>query len=142
MKKITKILLSSCLLTTLFSGCSKQDAKPLCRVVTGVEISCQHQDVQIRRHYTDTEKMEYVLIYLRLLKPLGRPDADPNTINADVYEITLELSDGNKKHYLQKDHRYFLKDTGTWQSISPEQAEGLYRLMRKIPGDRLSLLTF
>ncbi len=136
MKKIT-ILLLCCFCAVLFGGCDKTDNTPICRVVTGVEINCQHEDVHIRRYYTDTEKMEYVLIYLRLLEPMGHPAKNPDTVDAEVYEITLQLSDGNRKIYRQKDHRYLSANSGPWQSITPEQAEGLYRLMRKIPGDRI-----
>ncbi len=136
MKKFAKLFfISFCV--ALLGGCEKTEVKPICRVVTGVEISCQHEDVQIRRHYTDTEKMEYVLIYLRLLNPMGRPGINPETVDADVYRITLQLSDGSQKVYLQKDHRYLALQEGPWQTIAPEQAEGLYRLMRKIPSDRL-----
>lgn len=134
MKKLFVFLL---FLIFLLCGCQKKPAAPVCRVVTGVEITCQHEDVQIRKAYTDMEKMEYVLLYLRLLKPLGKPKTAPSAVNADLYEITLQLSDGSRKIYRQKDHRYFAVDQAPWQEIAPEQAEGLYRLMRKIPDDRI-----
>lgn len=137
MKKKLKLWIPLLFCAFLLSGSAKEIRGPLCRVVTGVEIACQHKDVHIKRHYTDSDKMEYVLIYLRLLEPVGKPETDPGSVSADVYEITLQLSDGNKKHYKQKDHRYLCRDDGPWQAIAPEQAEGLYRLMRKLPSDRI-----
>ena len=137
MKRFLQFLLLSGICVFLLCGCEAKRNAPIFRVVTGVEITCQHEDVQIHRTYTDMQKMEYVLLYLRLLKPLGKPKTDPGAINADVYEITLQLSDGSQKVYKQKDHRYLATDATPWQEIAPEQAEGLYRLMRKIPDDRI-----
>jgi hypothetical protein len=137
MRKFFKLSLLSAICVFLLLGCSAKRKAPVFRVVTGVEITCQHKDVQIRRAYTDMEKMEYVLLYLRLLKPMGRPQLDPDAADGDIYEITLRLSDGSQKHYRQKDHRYLAVGSAPWQEISPEQAEGLYRLMRKIPNDTL-----
>lgn len=136
MKKFLKLILSV-FSALILSGCSQKEAVPLCRVVTQVDIFCQHEDVQIRRHYTDSQKMEYVLLYLRHLKPKGIPATDPDTVDADVYNITLLLSDGNEKAYKQKDHRYLYTDTRSWRTIDPEQAAGLYQLMLKIPSDQM-----
>ncbi len=136
MKKFTGLFLLFCFIALTFSGCGRnKTADPLCRVVTGVDIFCQHENVQIRRHYTDTQKMEWVLIYLRLLKPRSNPKTDPESIDADVYNITLHFSDSTKKTYRQKDHRYLSKDAGPWQTIDPGKAAGLYALMRYVPSD-------
>ena len=137
MKRFLKLFFVTSLSALFMGGCAKVQKEAVFRVVTGVEISCQKEDVQIFRSYTDTEKMEYVLLYLRLLKPLGRPTVDPTTVDADIYEITLQLSDGARKVYRQKDHRYLSADSGFWLTIDPAQAEGLYRLMRNIPGDKI-----
>ncbi|MBR4863784.1 MAG: hypothetical protein IKU07_04345 [Oscillospiraceae bacterium] len=142
MKKIFCFSLLSAICIFLLSGCASKNTAPIVRVVTGVEITCQHKDVQIRRAYTDMQKMEYVLLYLRLLEPIGRPKTDPGAVSGDVYEITLQLSDGSKKVYKQKDHRYLAAGKAPWQEIAPEQAEGLYRLMRKIPDDTVQQQDF
>lgn len=137
MKKQIKLFMLICFSVITLSGCRKNNADPdpLCRVVTQVDIFCQHEDVQIRRHYTDTQKMEWVLLYLRLLKPRGRPETDPDSIDADIYEITLHFSDSTRRVYRQKDHRYLAKDAHPWQRIDPGQAAGLYALMRHVPSD-------
>ena len=137
MKKICKLVFGLCFFVILLSGCTAKGTQPLCRVVTQVDISCQKEDVQIRRHYTDSQKMEYVLLYLRLLKPLGTPDTDPDQVDADVYEITVQLSDGEQKIYRQKDHRYLSQSGHPWKTIDPAQAAGLYQLMRQLPSDSL-----
>ena len=81
--------------------------------------------------------MGSVLIYLRLLKPFGKPEKDPDTVDADIYEITVQLSDGNKRVYRQKAHRYFSRGQQQWERIDPERAAGLYTLMRQLPSDAL-----
>lgn len=137
MKKAVKMFLICCLSAIIMCGCGVNHAPPapLCRVVTQVDISCRTKHMLIQRHYTNPDKMEYVLLYLRLLNPRGKPDTDPDQINKDVYEITVHLSDGSKKLYRQKAHRYFSRDSRPWETIDPAQAAGLYLLMQKLPSD-------
>ena len=136
MKKTIKWILIFCACCFIFPGCTNDTPKKaLCRVVTGVDITCKKEDLLIRRHYTDTKKMEAVLLYLRLLDPQGIPDSDPQTSKKDIYRITLHLSDGNQKVYRQTAHRYFSANNGSWKCIDPKKAAGLYTLMRKLPDD-------
>lgn len=136
MKKAIKILILLCFSVFLLCGCGQDTpAKPLCRVVTGVDISFRHEDMHLQRHYTDTQKMESVLLYLRLLKPLGKPESIPETADRDVYEITVHLSDGDTRIFRQKAHRYLSVPDRPWQLIDPGQAVGLYQLMRHYPSD-------
>ncbi len=121
------------LICLCLSGCQTQ--QPLCRVVTRVDIACEHDGIPIRRVYTDTKKMEAVLLYMRLLRPKGVPQADPEAVDADVYEITVSLSDGQQHIYRQKAHRYFQEAASLWESIAPEKAAGLYSLMRHYESD-------
>ncbi len=132
MKRFLKIL---CLIPVLLCGCGKKAVRPVAQVVTGVDISCQYEDVQILRHYTKSPKMEYALLYLRLLEPGKPPEIDPDTLDDEIFEITVTLSDNSQQVYRQKAHRYFSKNGRPWQTIDPEQAAGLYRLMAKIPSD-------
>ncbi len=137
MKKIIKLLILFCFSAIIMSGCSANHAQtqPLTRVVTQVDISCRKENMLIQRHYTDSQKMEYVLLYLRLLKPFGKPDTDPDALEKDIYEITVSLSDGSRRIYRQKAHKYFSWDSRPWQMINPAQASGLYALMEHLPSD-------
>lgn len=134
MKKKKCIFLITCLWALALFGC-RSTPRVQCRYVTAVDITCDHGDAPIRRHYTDTEKMEAVLIYLRLLQPGGAPAKDPDAVDADVYEITVSLSDGHHRVYQQKDHRFFRNLTGGWQTVSPGHCHGLYTLMRNYESD-------
>lgn len=136
MKRLWKsfFIVSFCL---IMSGCGriKPPVLPLCRVVTQVDIFCQKDNMVIHRHYTKQIKMESVLLYLRLLKPSGRPDTDPDSVAREIYEITVHFSDGQKKMYRQKAHRYLSVDNNPWKAIDPAQAAQLYALMQHYPSD-------
>ena len=136
MKK--KILLFVFVLFSALSltGCSNVHAKkPQYRVVTGVDISCRHRDVIIQRHYTDSEKMESVLNYLRFAVDGKKPERDPNSVDAEVFQIRVQLSDGQSHIYEQKDHRYFRKYQQGWTALDPMHAAKLYALLRQYEND-------
>ena len=134
MKKFVRLLILFCFSAVIMSGCVRKNA-PHTRVVTQVDISCRQENYALHRHYTDPQKMEYVLLYLRLLKPEGRADSPPALTSQDLYEIKISMSDGTQRNYRQLAHRYFRKDTGPWELIDPKQAAGLYFLMQKLPSD-------
>ena len=134
MKKFAKLLILLAFSASILSGCAKKATVPY-RAVTEIDISFRYEDMHLQRHYTQTEKMESVLLYLRLLKPLGKPDADPEQILQDSYEITVRFSDGSTKFYRQKAHRFLCVQDHPWIRIDPGQASGLYALMRHYPSD-------
>lgn len=137
MKKNLKLFLLFFFTAFIVSGCRANNTPvPLCRVVTGVDISCRQEHMLIRRHYTDHKKMQSVLLYLRLLDTQTASGVDPARIHDDVYEITVHLSDGNQHVYRQAAHRYFRRGSQPWQVIDPAQAAQLYSLMRQFPSDQ------
>ncbi len=137
MKHAAKLFVLFCFTAITLSGCKNNDASLSTgyRVVTQVDIACRHEETLVTRHYTEAKKMESVLLYLRLLKPLGKPESDPELLDREVFEITVSLSDGTRKHYRQKAHRYITRENRPWEVIDPAQAYGLYALMRHYPSD-------
>lgn len=135
MNKYWKLLILFCF-STVLSGCisEKPAPQPLCKVVTQVDITCQQKDMLIHRHYTDSQKMQFVLLYLRLLNPRHTSQPVPEQTE-DLYEIRILFSNGSQRVYRQKFHRYLSRDDAPWQTISPQQAAGLYTLMRALPSD-------
>ena len=104
------------------------------RAVTHVDIITEHNRELIRRHYSTPEKMRPVLLYLRLLKPYGKP-VEVDEAAGDVYLISISLSDGTRHYYRQASHKYLSKENGPWKSIDPGQAAQLYNILRKLPSD-------
>ena len=134
-RKIFPLFLLCCCLVFL-PGCKGASSpNALCRVVTQVDITGREKDVSIHRRYTDTQKMQWVLIYLRTLKPGIKPQFPPEDALGETYEISLKFSDGSEKIYRQADHRFLSQDFHPWQSIAPGRAAGLYALMRAFPSD-------
>ena len=133
MKKAVKLwcLLFSCIL--LLSGCAKKETSAY-RVVTAVDISFRYEDMLLQRHYTQSDKVESVLLYLRLLKPLGKTTV-PTGNDRDLYHITVLFSDGSTKQYQQRAHRFLNRREHIWEIIDPGYAANLYALMRHYPSD-------
>ena len=136
MKKFAVFFAFLCLCSVILCGCSRNHSKPVYRAVTQVDIVTNYQNQQIRRHYNTPEKMRPVLLYLRLLKPYGKPVAIDETAS-DVYWIRISLSDGEKHYYRQVSHRFLSRQNGPFKAIDPGQASQLYAIMQELPSDIL-----
>lgn len=135
MKQFAKVFALICFCVSIMCGCRQNKTqKPIFRAVTQVDIVTEYEDRLIHRHYNTPEKMRPVLLYLRLLKPSGKPvqlDGDAD----DVYLISISLSDGAQHYYRQASHRYLSKENGPFKSIDPGQAAQLYSILRELPSD-------
>ena len=123
----------------LLCGCSRLDpvspSLPVCRVVTGIDISYENGPIRVRRSYTASEKMQQVLNYLRIIDPYGPPEEDPETATGSSFRITLSYSDGCEKVYLQKADRFMKTDGGEWKRIDPKRARELSRILGQTESD-------
>lgn len=133
MKRTGTLFVLFCFCAVMLCGCSRTQAKPVYRAVTHVDIVTKYENQLIRRHYSTPEKMRPVLLYLRLLKPYGKPVQVEET--EDVYLISISLSDGQRHYYRQASHKYLSKENGPWKSIDPAQAAQLYSILRELPSD-------
>ena len=136
MGKIAKIFCFAVAASLVLTGCKAEKVTPGSRVVTGVQVTFQEEDAQLFRHYTQEQKMEYVLLYLRLLKKDGIAEPQPDTARRE-YCITVTHADGSCAVYRQRAHRYFSVDGRPWENIAPAQAAELYRILRYVPSDGL-----
>lgn len=134
MKKILVLFVVFCFPALFLTGCKKQTIPPY-NLATGIEVTCQHKDVLIRRNYTSQEKMKAVLTYLRVLNPRGLAETDPVSLNKDIYKIRVQLSDGQTHTYKQTAHQYFKGHGKPWMHISAEDAVGLYAIMARYESD-------
>ena len=136
MKKCVSFLMVLFIPVLFFSDLRKHppDNRPVCRVVTQVDITSVQERAQIHRRYTDPAKMEWALIWLRLCKPQYTRQPSSEHLG-DIYEIRLQFSDGSHRLYRQTSHRYLSRDGGLWKAIEPSHATGLYTLMRTFPSD-------
>lgn len=121
MKKWFLLLLTSLLLL----GCSNIDreepGRP--RVVTRIQASYDSSTMSLRRDYTDAEKMQAVLTYLRCLGPYGSAAPDTETAADPRVHIRLHYSDNTVKDYVQLSDQYLQIDGGAWQQIPVDRAQ-------------------
>ncbi len=133
MKKLWTLVLLASLLC--LGGCFPQpepSAGP--RMVTAITVTKLEDGDAHRFHYTNGEKLEVILEYLRFVDPYGRPDADPETVPGVEYRIELHYKDGASRTYRQKADRYLMTD-GTWKTIKAADGEFLGLILEGMPGD-------
>ena len=135
MGKFWKCFLITLVCMLMMCSCGKAHTPPVYEVVTGVDVVTARDGQLLRRHYTTSEKMRPVLLYLRMLKhsPLFEPIEEPE--GEDIFLICVELTGGKKRYYRQAKHRYFSFEGGPWRSIDPGKAVGLYRILERFPSD-------
>lgn len=108
------------------------------RLVTRIQISGVHEDAPVEVVYTQPQKMETILYYLRSLKSLGRARTDPERIMGDHFKITVTRSDGTSGVYFQQANRFLSRNYLPWQSVDPQRAALLYPLLMSMPPDQSS----
>ncbi len=107
-------------------------AQPL-RVVTQVDVTVRRNEESWQRHYTQPEKAQAVLNYLRLLKYRGT--ADPEEATAASFEIQVLFSNSSQKTFFQQGDSHLRRDGGPWEKIDPEQGCKLLPLLERLPSD-------
>lgn len=128
--KRTVILLIVCV---LLCGCKKEEKVPEHRVVTGVQVEYHQGERVLRRSYHKTENVQFMLNYLRILKPFG--PVIPEEGSADSCQITLQYSHGPDSVYLQRGNSYLCRNGGDWESIDKTRATLLYPMLLLLPSD-------
>jgi len=115
LKKWTILLLTALLL----AGCTRVDqtqpGRP--RVVTRIQASYNSGTVKLQRTYTDAEKMQAVLTYLRCLDVSGPAESPPADDEMPLGHVRLYYSDNTYKDYFQRSDRYLQINGGPWQNI-------------------------
>lgn len=130
------VFFAICLAVSVFTGCAPTPAESTAyRVVSQIHIQYQNSGLHQRWHFNSDEKMEAVLIYLRILDPYGTPQEDPdNAVGSDIV-ITLVFSDGSSKIYHQRAERYLQIDDSPWKCIDPRTALQLSALLGVLTSD-------
>lgn len=125
-----------CLLLAVFflSGCGKKAFTPSA-VVTSVQITAGGTRRPLRRLYTEPDKIQMVLDYLRLQEGEGPADTDPERLTGTDFVIDVRLSDGSHSIYYQRGGRYLSGKYRPWQKIDEKKAADFYRMLRQTPTD-------
>ena len=104
-------------------------------LVKEVYIRYQYGDMDWKRHFTDSKKVDTVLYYLYTLSPYGTPPEDPEQIWGDCCEFYLIRTDGSYSIYRQQGSRYLSVNNRPWQKISAVKAARLPALLSKMESD-------
>ena len=137
MNRCKKYLLALCLIVFIVSGCSQIHTQTAPSFVARIDVICHRENVTTLRHYTTQEKIEPVLICLRLLNPRGKADVDPERLIGDTYRIVLYRSDGSRCVYHLQADRYLSRDHRPWERVNEKQAQKFYPLLMKMPSDQI-----
>ncbi len=128
MKRIAIVLIFGLLL----GGCTTR-AKPVARVVTGVQVEYQQHGNTLLRTYTKQENIRSVLTYLRMIRPFG--PVIPEGSHEITCLFTLRYSHGPDSVIVQQGHDYLRRNDGDWEQIDQTQAQLLYPLLLLLPSD-------
>ena len=129
MKKMAFLLIACIILC----GCGKKEETPEHRVVTGVQVEYRQGAKVLQRSYHKLENVQFMLNYLRILKPFG--PVIPEGESGDSCRITLEYSHGPDSVFVQQGNSYLCRDGGDWESIDRTRGTLLYPMLLLLPSD-------
>lgn len=137
MKRWTAFLYIAVLSISVFSGCSQNDRGDNIpdRIVTGIDIYCQKPTCTVSRSYTHPEKIETILTYLRLLRPIGPMVLTEQARQGDLYEIVVHLNDGSHRIHRQRADSFAITRRPFWGVIDRQLGSKLPFLMALLPSD-------
>ncbi len=120
----------------VLSGCAaRKNTTNALRVVTQVSVTASHNNEILRKVFVDSEKMEKVLNYLRLLDPYLPSKYEAETFRSDAFEIIVHYSDGSYTTYHQIYHDYLRTDSGAWLRINASYGSKLLSLLESMSTD-------
>lgn len=126
---------------TLTAGCRSQQSEATApeayRVVTQIEIVYHHKPIVSEGTFSDPEKMQQILLYLRQISPYGTPAEDPEQAEGSDFYITLHYSDRSKKVYHQRADRFLRINNGPWKRIDPKKAMKLSEILATMDSDTI-----
>ena len=134
-QKLFALIMIFCFLMS--TGCTSDHSNSTgeYRVVTQIDIVYHKTPIVSEGSYTDPEKMQKILYYLRKISPYGTPSDDPEQAVGSDFYITLHYSDDTQKTYQQRDDRFMRVNNGPWKRIDPKRAVMLSRILGTLDSD-------
>lgn len=118
----------------LMNGCGRK-TPILPRVVVRIDVAFDSRHCSLRRAYTEDEKIEQILSYIRTIGVQKTPQIDPTVQKTSLYHITLHFSDGQKKFYCQKGSVYWREGHSPWKEVSKNSTQGFLQTISAMPSD-------
>ena len=127
-RKMKKLL--SVFICLLLAGCTVPPTEKS-RIVTQIRIEANSPD--LCRAYTDPQKMETILYYLRSLKRGRAASTNPERFAGTNFHIELHYSDGSNRHVFQRADRFLSEEFQPWQEVS--YGAFLTPILQNMPND-------
>lgn len=100
-------------------------------LATAIDVVYRQDDKPVQHSYHNTENIEGILNYLRLLEYAGMPAEDPELQVGTTYRFKIHLADGNQHIYhLHADH-YLSQNYKPW--IKVESSRSFAALLAALP---------
>ena len=119
----------------LMSGCAKVKGPKENRFVSQVQVQLTRDGQTKKWTFSQPQKMEVVLYYLRSLDKKTPALSDPTRFKGDLYRIDLSYTDGTKRRIYQRADQFLSESFGSWQKIEQNKAELLYPLLKTMTSD-------
>lgn len=133
MRKSWKIM--AVILCLLLVGCKKPDRPTDNRFVSAVTVELVRPQ-QIRKWtFTEPQKMEVILYYLRSFDKKTPATSDPERYAGDQYRIELTYTDGSSRRIYQRSDRFLSESFGPWQNVDSRKGKLLYPLLENLRSD-------
>lgn len=118
----------------LLTGCHVPQT-PKSRLVTEMTVEVQLQQETLCRRYTDPQKMETILSYLRAMEGQIHRCSTPERYAGPRYRMELHYTDGSTSYIFQHADRFLSRDFQPWLEINRNHAAFLLPLIKSLPGD-------
>lgn len=117
-------------------GCASQRSdQGSYRVVTKIDVHYYKKPLVSEGSFSDPEKMQKILYYLRKISPYGTPTENPEQVQGSDFYITLFYSDHTTKTFQQRDNRFMRINGGPWKRIDPKRALMLSQILGTLDSD-------
>lgn len=123
------------LLCLLLTGCAGPEQPSDNRFVSQIRVQLKRGRQTESWTFSQPQKMEVVLYYLRSLDKKTPAVADPARFAGGSYRIDLIYTDGSTKRIYQRADQFLSEQFGPWQKIEQRKAELLYPLLKTLDSD-------
>lgn len=122
------------ILCLLLTGCHAPPTEKS-KLVTEISVEVRQGTELLRRRYTDPQKMEVILSYLRAMEGRDHSCSDPERYAGPRYRIELRYSDGSTGYVFQHADRFLSRDFHPWQEINTAHGAFLLPLIKNMAND-------
>ncbi len=125
------------LLLSVLVGChpTGQQENIASHVVSQIRIESENHPQLTLRIYTDGQKINRILRYIRSLDKMPTAKAAAEDAQQPSATITLVRADGSRKQYRQWGNLYFQGDNAVWKQLPLDTGAQFWDILLQTPSD-------